>query len=63
MDFEKAETRMESSKPSLDMVEIGLTFDQIDSNPRYLSAADCEGCLTDNTNATAQRPSACLACG
>ena len=48
--------------PEVKLEQVGLSMDQLDSNPRYQVSAGCDGCLSDNTNATAQRPSCCLSC-
>ncbi len=49
--------------PGLDLNSVGLSFEQLDANPRFQGVSGCSGCLSDNTNATAQRPSACMSCG
>ena len=52
-----------SQEHGFDLNTIGLSFEQLDSNPRFQGVSGCSGCITDNTNATAQRPSCCLSCG
>lgn len=53
-----------SNRPKgIDLNCVGLSVEQLDSNPRFQGVSGCSGCITDNTNATAQRPSCCLSCG
>lgn len=60
----KLNSEMNLKSPvGFDFSSIGLSMEQLDSNPRFQGVSACSGCLSDNTNATAQRPSACMSCG
>lgn len=58
----KLNSEMNLKSPvGFDFSSIGLSIEQLDSNPRFQGVLASNGC-TDNSNFTAQRPSACLSC-
>jgi len=50
-----------NAQTGIDLNKLGLSIEQLDSNPRFQGVSAFNGC-TDNSNFTAQRPSACLTC-